>query len=295
MALYINGKRLKKVSYPDTPAKCGESFAYLEFPDTTKLIELDVPINVPVTIRWNYENDEEVWLLWCIVGHIKEHFGYDIVLELPYVPNGRMDRISGNQVFTLKRFGELINLMGFKNVIICDAHSPETLVHLDRVIDVKDGILFQAFNAIKKDLGTFQLFFPDKGATERYDKYFRTSYLYGEKNKIPGYGGAQGLPIIHNPDNIELDFSLPVLLVDDIVSYGGSCYYSILKLMEMGFKEFYVYVTHAEQSVFAERSQLLKLPEVKRLYTLAGLMSEDIIANVGFYQHQQKVTVLNIF
>ena len=43
-----------------------------------------------------------------------------------------------------------------------------------------------------------------------------------------------------------------VLMVDDIISYGGTMYYSALKLKELGFKKIYAYATHTENSVLDE-------------------------------------------
>ena len=62
-----------------------------------------------------------------------------------------------------------------------------------------------------------------------------------------------------------------VLMIDDIISYGGSLYYSALKLKELGVGKIYAYATHTENSVLdPEKGTLIKLLRngtIEKLYT----------------------------
>lgn len=45
-------------------------------------------------------------------------------MNLPYIPNARMDRVKNNdEVFTLRYFCEFINGLNFSGVYVLDAHS----------------------------------------------------------------------------------------------------------------------------------------------------------------------------
>lgn len=254
------------------------------FPDgTQRLLTSDIAKCDNYEIYWKYECDEELVTLMFLTMHLRSNqSNVWITLLLPYIPNARMDRThSPQEVFTLKHFCEIINSLNFNLVLVMDPHSNVSEALLNHVV-VKDitGI-------IKKVLDKFAtkpvLFFPDSGAKKRYDyviKEFGCKAIYGEKIRDWDTGKILGLEIKTDlqEDIHALIESAPVLMIDDIISYGGTMYYSSKKLKECGAKEIYAYATHAENSVVDhEKGTFIKCLEdgtVTKLFTTNSLFSE---------------------
>ncbi len=58
-----------------------------------------------------------------LTKHLK-NLGYNVSLDMPYIPNARQDRVKGeNDVFTLKYFAEFINSLDFDRVFVLDPRS----------------------------------------------------------------------------------------------------------------------------------------------------------------------------
>lgn len=246
----------------------GKIFEVEYFPDRTQRLKLMSAQGDKVTITWNYENDSELFTIISLAKSYK-NTGKRIFLKMPYIPNARMDRVkSDSEVFTLKIFCELINQLGFENVSVLDAHSNVSLALLDNVhqMDIADIIKRAALDKLPKDT---ILYFPDEGSKKRYAEIFPDyKYVIGMKMRDWDTGKIKGLDIIANGVDIK---EKTVLMVDDIISYGGSMYYSALKLKELGAKDIYAYATHTELSVLDEnKGTLIKLLNdgtVKKLFT----------------------------
>ena len=250
------------------------------FPDNTLRL-LDFPISEVKEnniIKWYYENDAELITLICVTKHINEKFPEaKISLNVPFFPHSRMDRTkSSEEVFTLKYFCDIINSLNFKRVIILDPHSNVTPALLDRVV-VKSprDVIF----AVVERLGLTEkdyVYFPDEGACKRYSDLFpfKKNTLIGHKVRDWETGKIQGLRI-SSPDGIEFEdghfMGCRVIMIDDIISYGGTLAYSADELKKLGFKHIYAYATHTENSILdPEKGTLLKRLEdgtVDHIYT----------------------------
>ena len=66
------------------------------FPDGTQLIRVsqDALKEDYLTIRWDYENEGELATLIFITRHLQENSDAKLILEMPYIPNARMDRVN---------------------------------------------------------------------------------------------------------------------------------------------------------------------------------------------------------
>ena len=218
------------------------------FPDHSLLIKLDpdkiIALKDTITIKWLYEGDSELFTLICVKRHIDYHcHGVDVVLDMPYIPHARMDRVKAREdVFTLKYFAEIINSLNFKRVFVRDAHSNVSLALINNVYDwgVRDYIKM----AVEKS-GANALFYPDEGAMKRYSSESELPYAFGMKKRDWKTGKIEGLDII-NTDNI---VGKDVLIVDDICSRGGTFYHSAKALKAAGAKSVSLYVTHLEETV----------------------------------------------
>ena len=252
------------------------------FPDGS-LMMLDFPISEVVgdnRVVWFYENDSELFTLYCVVRHIRnKRPDAKISLSLPYIPHARMDRTKeDSEVFTLKYFAEFINSLNFSTVTVLDPHSNVSTALLNNVrVESVEPYIKEAIDDIEgvgidggeKYGGSAVIFFPDEGAMKRYKdlKVFGDRpMVYGKKERDWATGRIKGLKICDR-DGVELtslkeyarNGFITVLMIDDIVSYGGTLAYSAMKLKELGATEVYAYATHTENSVLdKERGTLLK-------------------------------------
>ena len=218
------------------------------FPDHSLLIKLDpdkiIALKDTITIKWLYEGDSELFTLICVKRHIDYHcHGVDVVLDMPYIPHARMDRVKAKEdVFTLKYFAEIINSLNFKRVFVRDAHSNVSLALINNVYDW--GVRGYIEMAVEKS-GAEVLFFPDEGAMKRYSEQSPMPYAFGMKKRDWETGKILGLDII-NAENI---VGKDVLIVDDICSRGGTFYHSAKALKAAGAKSVSLYVTHCEETI----------------------------------------------
>ena len=268
----------------------------LDFPDWLLCVSKDSIVN----FTWHYENDEELLSLIYLKRHI-ESTSYGVKptfrLYMPYIPNARMDRVKSNtEVFTLKYFCEIINSLNFDKVFVTDAHSNVSLGLLNRCINrVPSGILTCAINRCYLDNAKYGgyisyesnpsdkviVYFPDEGAYKRYsdnDIFDGFDILIGKKIRDWSTGKILNLEVSpKNGTNLTPDFfhGKAVLMIDDIISYGGTLVYSAKKLKEIGAERIYAYATHTEKSFMDEdKGTFLKAWReglIARLYTTASI------------------------
>ena len=102
------------------------------FPDNTSALKLELYSGMP-RITWLYDNDEELFVIYAITKHLQNQ-GFEVKLNMPYIPNARMDRVKNKEdVFTLKYFCEFINSLNFISVDVLDPHSNVATSLLNRV------------------------------------------------------------------------------------------------------------------------------------------------------------------
>ena len=238
------------------------------FPDTTKLLKVDIEVGSgDYTIVWLYDNDEELFQVIAITKHLQAK-GFEVNLRMPYIPNARMDRVkSANEVFTLKYFAHVINWLGFKNVYVANPHSTVSEALFDRLTVDFDCVTEDVARIVNIHPDIDTIYYPDAGAHKKFGDMLSSinlPYMYGEKIRDWKTGQIKGLSIM-NPQNFN---GKTCLIVDDIISYGGSMFFSALELQKMGFENIYCYATHVENSILnEERGKLIKLDCVKKIYT----------------------------
>lgn len=247
------------------------------FPDGTQKINID-EFSLNYSILWKYEKEEEMSTLIYITKHLRDIDCHcTIELFVDYLPNARMDRTHDmREVFTLKYFADVINWLDFNVVHVLDVHSNvgEALInHLS--IQSPQIYIELVLKDIYKNKDDVILYFPDAGAAKRYAGMFPANkYCYGEKNRDWDTGKILGLNIKTNGIDLK---DKAVLMIDDIISYGGSLYYSALKLKELGVGYIYAYASHTENNVLnREKGTLIKALDdrtVERLYTTDSLFN----------------------
>ncbi len=240
------------------------------FPDGTTSLRMEVPEGECVRVTWCFDSNSEMADIFYTVNHIRSHSDADIVLEMPYIPNARMDRVKNkDEVFTLKYFASFLNSLNFKCVKVYDPHSDVSAALIDRIERVphmpliEDVMKRTGFDP-EKDI----MFYPDAGCAKKYESAIKLPYIKGEKKRDWRTGKIEGL---------ELSGSIPsapfrVLITDDICSKGGTFYHSARKLREAGASEIYLYVTHCENTVLT--GDLISSGLVDRIYTTDSIFTE---------------------
>jgi len=283
------------------------------FPDGSLRV-LDFPIlqyKENIFIKWNYENDAELFTLICVVNHLRNNWGAlikTIGLEMAYIPHARMDRTKSNtEVFTLKYFCDVINSLKFDYVRVLDPHSSvsealiNNLIRMDvetGIVDAIDDIEGKDIDGGKKYGGTTVIYFPDDGAMKRYkglNAFCGHRLIYGKKVRDWKTGKINGLTIHSEGGELLTEFGQKpltdtvVLMVDDIISYGGTLAYSADALKELGAQAIYAYASHTENSVLDEENGTL----IKRLNSgvVDGLFTTDSI----YSGEHPRISVLKLF
>lgn len=259
------------------------------FPDHTQLIHVNVEKItsdlVPGAIQeitWNYENDAELFTLYCVARKIIA-CGLKVNLFMPYVPNARLDRCSCvDDVFTLRYFSEIINSIGFTNVRIFDPHSSVSYALINNV-RVKSAAPFisDAISKIVHDMpedGKLSIFYPDEGAMKRYSSTnFGYPYGFGVKRRNWQTGKIERLDLYM--EEVE---GRDILMVDDICSRGGTFYHSAVALKSAGANNIYIYCSHCENTIF--QGVLLCSDLITKVFTTDSV----------FTGHHDKITVMEV-
>ena len=249
------------------------------FPDGTLLMKETVRADEDVVIRWRFENNEEMVVLYFLTKHFLAKGVRRMVLELPYIPNARQDRVKKPEdIFTLKYFAEFINSLGFAEVTVLDPHSyvSEALFDNLRIRTPKEYV-----DQVITCLGGTEnllLFFPDEGAMKRYSTMFDLPYVFGIKKRDWSTGEIRGLDVAGRTELIE---GSKVLIIDDICSRGGTFFHSAKALKALGAGEIYLYVSHCENTIL--EGEIPATDWITRVYTTDSI----------FAGSHEKITVLN--
>lgn len=274
----INGKVVDVKKFPDGTPRINL--------DTDSIEEDEYDGSPCLWVDWFYESNDELFYLLLVKRHLERYFtNVNYYLFMPYVPNARMDRVKNDdEVFTLKYFCEFINSLNFTAVYVLDAHSDVSTALLNNCIcENPKEYIEEAVRVLPENL---VLYFPDAGAAKRYSDLFpEIMYCYGEKKRDWKTGKILGLEIRDNGIDLK---DKTVLMIDDIIAYGGSLFYSANALKELGVGKIYAYATHTENSILdAEKGTLIKALEndtVEKLFTTNSLLRGN----------HEKITVMEV-
>ena len=258
----------------------GKTVELNHFPDGTLLLKENVAESKEAVICWQFENNEEMVALYFLTKHLQAKGVERMVLELPYIPNARQDRVKKPEdVFTLKYFAEFINSLGFAEVVVLDPHSyvSEALIDRIRIRTPKEYVerVIEALGGAENLL----LFFPDEGAMKRYSAMFELPYVFGIKKRDWSTGEIKGLDVAGRTDLIT---GSNILIIDDICSRGGTFYHSAKALKELGAGEIYLYVSHCENTIL--EGEIPNTDLIQKVYTTDSI----------FTGCHEKITVWNV-
>ena len=209
-----------------------------------------------LTVVYKFDGNESIIELLLFVDAAKRS-GHTLgSLIIPYVPFSRQDRTNTpGEAFSLKVFADLINGLGFKEVVIDDPHSDVTpaLIHNVRV-NHQWSLLAPLI--LSNVLAKFYLVSPDAGAlkkTHKLAQVLNTPRLMGviESSKIrnTSTGDITGT-VVHASGLIrsytvgDQDVPISYVIADDICD-GGRTFIELAKeLRGMGAETIHLYVTH---------------------------------------------------
>lgn len=265
--IYLNNIEIKQDHFPDGTAH----------PIIPSEVVQDIRENCCVS--WFYENDSELFTLICLKDWLDNDGRYEeVTLLMPYVPHARMDRVKrSTDVFTLKSFCHIINNLNFDRVYGFDSHSNVAPALLDHYMEYN---ITRTVKTAIQESNAEVLFFPDEGASKRYNAMFDMPSTFGVKDRDWGTGRINSL-ILMNPEIIK---GKRVLIVDDICSYGGTFHRAAKALLEAGATEVSLYVSHCEKNIL-KGSLYVEEQTVKNVYTTDSLLEEPIADNMYFVGH----------
>jgi len=206
---------------------------FTSFPDGQPHVKVD-------SLKWDYDRAE----IHCSIRNPKELFQllmvFDVVdKKMPtsvwiyWLFGARMDRaIDDNQPSTFEIVKRCLPLA--RAIHILDVHNPKVLPWSSK-IDLSPIV-----QAVLNDFGDCDIYFPDKGAKDRYGKDFHDyTILCGRKKRDSQTGKLSGFELESGTKT-----SKRVLILDDICDGGGTFIgqYSVLK--ELGYEKIGLYTTH---------------------------------------------------
>jgi ribose-phosphate pyrophosphokinase len=219
-------------------------------------------------VSFKYEDDSDLIKLMLLKNYLNDlKFDY-VDLLIYYMPYSRMDRSENNSPFTLKYVSNFINGLGFSEITVIEPHSDVTpaLLNNVKVKYINFDLLPLVMEEVEFDKENDYLFFPDAGASKRYHDLKGFKQLVGHKDRDFKTGEIKSLKVV---GDIEGD-SNKVIIIDDLSSYGGTFVHSSKALKNLGFKEVYLLVAHAENSIF--KGQLFDY--VDKVFTTDSILTE---------------------
>ena len=178
-----------------------------------------------------------------LISKAKDH-STEVLVVVPYLGYARQDReFLPGEIVTMKILGQLFKGVGASKIIIVDIHSKIGLKHFKIKTENISGIsdLVQYFK--KVNLKDPLVVSPDQGGKERakeFAKELGSEYIALEKKRDRKTGKVQ-----IKTKNLDEVVNRDLILVDDMISTGGSIVKATQFLKKQKCKKVYVACTHA--------------------------------------------------
>ena len=178
-----------------------------------------------------------------LIAKAKENSS-EVIAVIPYMGYARQDReFLPGEIVTMKVLGKLFKSAGASKIIVVDIHSSIGLKHFSiktkNVTAIPDLVGFFKKLSLKNPL----VVSPDQGGKERakeFAKEFNSDYIALEKTRDKKTGKVK-----IKTKNLEEVENRDLILVDDIISTGGSIIKATQFLKKQKCKKIYVACTHA--------------------------------------------------
>lgn len=200
----------------------------------------DIEDEITITHRLNSFND--VGMLCLAVDALKRMDAKIANLVIPYFPSARQDRVMvKGEPLSVKVYADIINNLGFKKVVVLDAHSEVTIALLHNCDAISNH---QFMKKVTTEIGlNVKLISPDGGALK---KIYKVSEFLGgvevvecSKSRDVKTGQLTGFKVY--ADNLQ---DSDCLIVDDICDGGGTFIGLAQELKKKNAGKLYLAVTH---------------------------------------------------
>jgi ribose-phosphate pyrophosphokinase len=218
-----------------------------------KVVDFDVfpngEINLPLKdlaledinfIDWGYSDNVDILKLSMLTDYLSS-MGKLAELYIKYLPYSRMDRANGHYAVSLKCVARLLNNMPLRSIVVREPHSKVALDLINR--SVPDWWCSARIGSTIELCGAGSVFYPDKGAQDRYLQTNKYKYATGSKIRDFDTGDILGMEVAGNIDK-------SILIVDDMCSRGGTFVGAAKKLKEKGGERIYLLVSYCEDTIF---------------------------------------------
>ncbi len=177
-----------------------------------------------------------------LIAKAKENSS-EVIAVIPYMGYARQDReFLPGEIVTMKVLGKLFKSAGASKIIVVDIHSSIGLKHFSiktkNITAIPDLVGFFKKLSLKNPL----VVSPDQGGKKRakeFAKEFNSDYIALEKTRDKKTGKVK-----IKTKNLEVE-NRDLILVDDIISTGGSIIKATQFLKKQKCKKIYVACTHA--------------------------------------------------
>lgn len=210
------------------------------------------------TVLWQFESDASIFEL-LLFDRAMEQLDQTYDLTISYMPYSRMDRIQEkNTAFSLELLCDLfsIQLDGLNKLFILDPHSPITLKLLHEfgvtAQEVDYSLAKNVIDYTQVDLNNAWVVFPDKGAAGRYNAKDYPNVIICDKTRDFATGKITGMTAHVHTMTTEPDENAPILIIDDLCSYGGTfirAIEAVKNLEQVRSNQAWLIVTHAEEAL----------------------------------------------
>ncbi len=258
---------VEKKKFPD-----GESYVRIPFP----VAEEDV-----VLVHTGFEGqNDRLMELFLTLDVLNDLNAKSTTLIMPYMPYARQDRrFREGEAVSIKTVLEILNSLELDNLIVVNIHKEHSLTHF-KGTSVNVNALLELSKRAAEGLSDVVIVAPDKGASRYAQEIAREldapwTFLEKFRDRVTG-------EVTMHVNELDVVRGKNVLLVDDIVSTGGTLALASKILRENGAKKVIPVIAHA----------LLVGDAVEKLER-AGI-EELVTANTLFREYPKIARVENI-
>ncbi len=260
-----------------------------KFPDgTSQVWQLGSYINkcdyFHIDFLWENKEEEILHLLQLTDLIRNESPECYIYLNMPFVPYARQDKtINDQNTFSLSTFASLLNSKKYNIVAGYDVHSKVAKQLIKNFCNINT---WDFHYKVHLDFKPNIVFYPDKGAADRYVRYENEVVIYGEKIREPLTGKIIGYKIV-NAESFDLK-DKKILIIDDICDGGATFITASKTLKELGVGKIGLCVSHG---IFSKGLEELLAAGITNFYTTNSL---NIRRNIYGHQYEEHVTEFDI-
>lgn len=219
--------QVQKFKYPDTCVGIDIQVGSQPIDYITPIVQISCTFGHEGINGETFSINDDMMVLANVVDAVERQYpNAGMELHLPYLPYSRQDRaVKPGEPNSLKVIGKIINGMGFRFVVVYDAHSPVADVAIDNLIVIDQ---FEVFGTIYPSFREVYIVAPDEGARKKCESFAQRVGAAGvitcAKDRVNGK--VVGLKVLDKvPDNVKL------LVLDDLCD-GGRTFIEVSKALE---------------------------------------------------------------